>query len=30
MWVKQIGWTVGFLFLAMVMVYLMQVPYVVK
>jgi len=27
---KQIGWIAGFLFLAMMMMYLMQVPYVAK
>ncbi len=30
MWAKQIGWIAGFLFLAMAMAYLMQVPYMVK
>ncbi len=30
MWVKQVGWILGFLFLAMVVAYLMQVPHVVK
>ncbi len=30
MWAKQIGWILGFLFLAMVMTYLMQVPHIVK
>jgi hypothetical protein len=28
--VKQIGWIAGFVFLAMVTVYLMQVPFMVK
>ena len=27
---KQIGWIAGFLFLAMMLMYLMQVPYVAK
>ncbi len=27
---KQIGWIAGFLFLAMMMMYLMQVPYMAK
>lgn len=30
MWAKQIGWIAGFLFLVMAMVYLMQVPLMVK
>ncbi len=30
MWAKQIGWIIGFLFLAMVIAYLMQVPQIVK
>jgi hypothetical protein len=27
---KQIGWIAGFVFLAMMLMYLMQVPYMVK
>ena len=30
MWAKQVGWFLGFLFLAIAMAYLMQVPHVVK
>ena len=30
MWAKQVGWIVGFLFLAIGMAYPMQVPHMVK
>ena len=30
MWAKQIGWIVGFLFLAIGMAYLIQVPQMIK